>query len=161
MTQPHKNTQSTPAKPSIRIYVDQGIDRKKLLRLGSALPLEIVHVGHYEQHLKYADDISGVFMLNVSTLDGGDYLAGDDLSDIQEIMQPKKQSDRFDIAHIYSAYHDGCQFFVTNNPKDFIREARNDPDSTGRREKLENILEGMKIMTLDELATDLLGTVAE
>lgn len=151
----------SPHKFSKRIYVDQGVNRKELSKLASVFPLEIVHVGHYEQRLNYADTIPGVFVLNVSSLNGGDYLAGDDIIEVENVMQPQKQSDRFDIAHVYSAYHDGCHFFITNNPKDFIREIRNDPSSNGRREKLEGILEGMKIMTLDELSTELNSTIGK
>lgn len=135
----------------LKVYSDQGVDRKRLGKLTKDFSLQVVHVGHYEQRLKDADEIPGVFMLGVSMLGGGDYLAGDDIEDINGIMKPSKHSDRFDIAHIYSAYHGGCQYFVTNNPKDFIREVRDDPNSNGKREQLEEVLKGMKVVTLDEL----------
>lgn len=139
----------------MRVYIDQGVDLPEISNLAALFSFEAVHVDHYEQKLKYIDPIPGTFILNISRLDGGDYLAGDDINDVEEIMQPHKPSDRFDIAHLYSAYHSGCQFFVTNNPKDFIREVRNNPASNGKREKLENILYGMKIVTLQELESEL------
>ncbi|NTU72565.1 hypothetical protein HGB07_00075 [Candidatus Roizmanbacteria bacterium] len=142
---------------STKVYIDQGVDRKKITNLKRLHDLEVVHVGHYEQKLRHADSIPGVFMLGVSTLGGGDYLAGDDIDDIEDIMHPNKVSDRFDLAHLYSAYHAKCEYFVTNNPKDFIRDIRNDPSSNGKREELEKILTGMKIVTTDELRKLLSG----
>lgn len=142
----------------IRVYVDQGVDRKELLKVASVFQLELVHVDRYEQHLRYADSIPGVFVLDRSRLDGGDYLAGDNISDVEEIIQRQKISDQFDIAHIYSAHHEGCRYFVTNNPKDFIREVRNDPMSNGRRIKLEAVFKGMEIVTLRELSARLHGS---
>lgn len=137
----------------MKVYVDQGVNRKIITALRKEFGFEIVHVGHYEQSLSYAEDIPGVFMLDHSMLDGGDYLGSDDIYKVEEVMAVQKKSDRFDIAHIYSAFHAGCEYFVTNNPKDFIREVRNDPTSTARRQKLEGVLNGLRIVTLEEFAT--------
>ena len=139
----------------MKVYCDQGVNQKTLKKLAGDFSLQLVHVGHYEQVIRDAEDIPGVFMLGVSMLGGSDYLAGDDIEDVKEIMRPHKHGDNFDVAHLYSAYHDGCQYFVTNNPKDFIRETRNDKSSNGKRGQLEKLLKGMKIVTLDELSTEL------
>ena len=139
---------------SIKVYTDQGVDRKKLVKLANNFNLEVVHVDHYEQSLKHAEPISGVFVLGQSMLDGGDYLGGEDVREVEAIIGQNGQKHSLDIAHIYSAYHGGCRYFVTANPKDFIRNVRHDPASNGRRESLEALLRGMKIVTLEELKAE-------
>lgn len=133
------------------MYVDQGVHLEDIKKIADKYSLELVHVGHYEQTLRGVNDTPGVFVFNSSMFDGGDYYAGDDIEELKNIMKPSKSSDRLDVAHIYSAYHDGCKFFVTNNPKDFIRHIRNDATSNGRREQLEKLFSGMKIVELKEL----------
>lgn len=137
------------------MYIDQGVDRKRLIKLANSFDLEIVHVDHYEQTLSHAGSISGVFVLGQSTLDGGDYLGGADVYGVEEIIERNGQKHSLDVAHIYSAYHADCKYFVTANPKDFIRDVRNDPKSYGKRKELEALLHGMKIVTIEELRDEL------
>ena len=71
----------------------------------------------------------------------------------------QKQHDhtRYHVQHtvgIYAAYKAGCLYFVTNNPNSFIRDSKKDRENI-RRTKLEEVLKGMKIVTIDELESDL------
>jgi len=134
----------------MKVYCDQGVDQKILKQLMLEYPLEVVSVNHYEEPVKLATAVPGVFMLDKSRLDSGDYLADAGIKPLEKLLNKGKPSDRYDVTHLYSAYHADCKYFITNNPKDFIREVRNDSSSNGKREKLEEMLKGMKILELQE-----------
>jgi hypothetical protein len=51
-----------------------------------------------------------------------------------------------DVAHIYACYLNDCEYFVTENPDDFIKG--------GRREALESLL-GIKIRRTKEFMQEL------
>ena len=114
-----------------------------------------MNLDHYEQAIKCAKPINGVFILNKSLLDSGDYLADDELSKkIDCIMFPdghNKKSDYLDSAHLYSAYIEGCDYFVTNNPRDFVRN--------GTRDKLKVVMSSIGIVEIDELEERLDGII--
>lgn len=133
----------------IKIYVDQGVNQKRLrtLRAKYEAGVDLVNVNHYEQRIKCARSISGVLTLGGSALDGDDYL-GDDciLKQIEVAMFPdgkNKPNDNLDIAHLYSTYIEKCDYFVTNNPRNFIY--------SGIRKRIERILPRLKIVDIDEL----------
>lgn len=137
----------------MRVYADQGANRKRLKELAKEHGFEVVQGHRTEDRIKGATQIGEPFTLGVSLLDGSDLLAGDNIHDVTRIIGKDNAAD---ISHIYSAYMDrDCGYFVTANPKDFIRRVRKDPESNEKREELEALLDGLEIVTIDELANRL------
>ena len=134
---------------AIKIYVDQGVNQKILNKLAERYREKVVfvHVDHYEQLIKCAEPVPGPFVLDCSLLDSSDYLVDLEISEnIEKTLFPNgknKRSDNFDVTHIYAAKVASCDYFVTNNPKDFMKN--------GKKEQLEMIIPGLKIVEIDEL----------
>lgn len=134
----------------MKVYVDQGVDQKKIKKLKQLYGFEAIYHQSLEQPIKVADAVPGVFVLDQSTLDGGDYLAGCDITDFQMVIGKSNKQDRLDTAHLYTAIHASCDFFITNNPDSFIYDDRKNKDSDNKRIELEKLTEKMKIVRLEE-----------
>lgn len=73
-------------------------------------------------------------------------LAGDNVDEVEEFLGPEG---RADFEHVYAAHLNRNEYFITENPKDFIND--------GRRERLEGFLPGLKIRRLEEFLDELRG----
>lgn len=124
----------------MNVYVDQGVSQRRIKEIKKEHDINFMHVGHYEQLLKQCEDVSGYFVLGRSQLDGTDVLGLADNVELQ-IIRIVGKNNKLDIAHLMSAAYNGCNVFLTNDLGEFIRN--------GKKEKLEQILSPMKIMTLD------------
>lgn len=139
----------------MRVYADQGANRKILKKLSSEYGFEVVQGHRTEERIDGATQIGEPFTLDVSILDGPDLLVEESIRDVTTIIGRENGAD---ISHIYSAYMDrDCDYFVTANPKDFIRKIKKDQESNGKREELEKIVTGIHIVTIEELITKLEG----
>ncbi|MFO0971066.1 MAG: hypothetical protein U0520_01805 [Candidatus Saccharimonadales bacterium] len=135
----------------MKVYADQGVDQRKLRTLKNQYGFDIVQAHDIEQNISVAKNVPHPFVLGISLLDGGDYLAGDDINEIGKVIGGTTvgKNGGTDTLHVYTAHKEGCQYFITNNSADFIYTSRRDK-TNGKRQKLEEILRGMKIVTLDE-----------
>lgn len=122
----------------MKIYIDQGVNQKRLKVLRKISSFTLVQ-NDLEQKFKVTEEINKGLTVGFSRVGGADIIAGAEIDLIKEIMDP---SNLIDISHIYSAWINNCDYFLTNNPGDFIFE--------NKREKLELILSPMKILTIDE-----------
>lgn len=137
----------------MKVYVDQGVDQNKLKQLAKDYDLELMQGHRIESRIKNATQIGEPFILNISKLGGMDRLVDNNFKEIEKIIGKDNYAD---IIHLYSAYmENGCQYFITNNPRDFIRAIRKDSTSTAKRDELEKILTGLRIVTLDEFSDGL------
>ncbi len=132
-------------------YADQGVNQRRLRTLQKQYGFEIVQAHDIEQNIAIANSVPHPFIISISTLGGGDYLADSDIDEIDGIMGTTNISKKGgkDTLHIYTAYHAGCAYFITANPYDFIYNSRKDK-TDGKRQRLEALLKGMRIVTLDE-----------
>jgi hypothetical protein len=76
------------------------------------------------------------FMLGYSRLGILDVLADEKAGEVERILRPDK---RMDVAHVYAAYLNECEYFVTE-----------DTDFLNQRDELEAVL-GVKIRRTREL----------
>lgn len=114
---------------TIKVGIDQGVDLKALGRLQLQGLIELHQANELEQPFSQVIKDKKGFMLGHSKLNGPDVLADEKVHEVERIVGPDK---RADIAHIYAAYLNECEYFVTDNPDDFIKD--------GRREALEFLL---------------------
>jgi hypothetical protein len=138
----------------MKIYIDQGVDQRKLKVLSNKYDFDMVQAQGLEQNIKIAGNVPKAFTIGLSTIGGDDYLAGNDIEQLRAIIGSNSVNDRLDIGHVYAAYHAGCKYFVTNNPKSFIYTSRRD-NTDVKRQQLEATLGGLKIVTIAELEEDL------
>lgn len=138
----------------MKIYLDQGVNQQEVLTLQQRYGFDIIQHQSLEQNIKIADSMPGVFFLDQSMLDGGDYQAGDDVQEYEAIIDKSSQNDRIDTTHFYTAINAGCDYFLTNNPKSFIYSSKRDWVE-GKHKQLESAANGMKIATLEEFKTEL------
>ncbi len=112
---------------------------------------DVIQARSIEQNIAIADNVPHPFTIGISMLDGGDYIAGDDIHDVGEVVGGTivGKGGGTDTLHVYTAHKAGCEFFITNNPLDFIYNSKKDR-TDGKRQQLEEVLAGMKIVTLDE-----------
>ena len=130
-------------KARVHVTVDQGADLRALRRLQSQGQVTLHQVHDLEQDFRCAAKQGGAFTLGLSRLGGPDMLAGAEVSEVQEIVGPANAAD---ARHVYSAFLNHSDVFVTENPDDFIKD--------GKREKLEGLL-GLKIRTTKEFLAEL------
>jgi hypothetical protein len=132
------------SRVSIKVGIDQGVDLKALRRIQEQGIIELRQANELEQTWdRYVTQQKKGFMPGHSRLGGPDVLANDKAAEVEKILGPGNEND---VAHIYAAYMNECEYFVTENPTDFI--------DGGRREKLEPLL-GLKIRRTLELTDDL------
>lgn len=127
----------------INVTIDQGINLK-LLKVFQDNKLIILHQAQeLEQQFKSVRQQGKPFTLGVSKLDGLDMLVGEKFKLVEEIIGAENKKD---ILHIYSAYQNKSEYFITDNPDDFI--------SKGKREKLEKVL-SLKIRRTKEFLNEI------
>lgn len=131
----------------MKVYIDQGVNQKVVKQLQKSKPFVLVQGHSLEQLFTITEKVGEPFRLDHSLLDGSDRLVGDNYSQVESIIGKINSND---VDHLYSAYMDGCDIFLTNNPDDFIRSKRGDANDVLKRAQLEAILNGIKIMTLEE-----------
>jgi len=122
-----------------KITIDSGVDLKRLKKLENLSLLKIEKVSIENKMKKVKKERSTVGILGVATLPFrlGPY---DVYDQILKIIGGENYKDAMILeTHINS----GNDYFVTNNPKDFIYN--------GIREKLKVQFQELKILTVDEL----------
>jgi hypothetical protein len=130
----------------LKVAIDQGVDLKKLKELQRSGVLELTQANELEQTWEqHVSQQKKGFMIGHSRLDGPDVLADDRVHEVERIVGLDK---RVDIAHVYAAYLNRCDYFVTEDTKAFIID--------GRREALEAVL-GVRIRRTSELLSELEG----
>ena len=129
----------------IKVGIDQAANLKVLRNLQHQGLIELRQANELEQTWSDVVQQKKGFMLGSSMLNGPDVLADDKVHEVEAIIGLDK---RTDIAHIYAAYLNKCEYFVTENVKDFI--------NGGRREALESLL-GVKIRRTEEFLREVEG----
>jgi hypothetical protein len=124
----------------LRVAIDQGVNLRVLRRLQRDGRVELVQAHSLEQEFRHVGQHGRLFRLDISTLDGPDMLAGDNVHAVEALIG---RDIRADVDHVYAAWLNTCDYFATENVDDFIRD--------GRRERLEELLPGLKIRTTAEL----------
>jgi hypothetical protein len=113
---------------SIKVGIDQGVDLKALQRIQDQGIIELRQANELEQTWDPNVTQQEGFMLDDSRLGGPDVLANDKAAEVEKILGPGNEKD---VAHILAVYMDECEYFVTENPTDFI--------DGGRRDELESL----------------------
>lgn len=129
---------------AIKVGIDQGarqnllrpLQRQGLIELRQANELERIWSDVVTQQKKG-------FMLGHTRL-GRDVLADEKIiRELERIIGPQN---RIEMGHIYAAYLNKCEYFVTENPDDFIKG--------GHKEALESLL-GIKIRRTKEFMAEI------
>jgi hypothetical protein len=128
---------------AIKVAIDQNANQRLLRPLQRRGLVELRQANHLEQTWPGVAQQKKGFTLGYSALDGPDVLADEKAREVERILGPDKG---LDISHVYAAYLNGCDYFVTEDVAAFIRG--------GRREALESLL-GIKIRRTDELIEEL------
>jgi hypothetical protein len=130
----------------LRVAVDQAVNLKVLRRLQREGQVELVQAHSLEQEFLQVRQHGRPFRWDVSAWDGLDMWGDDNIFGVEAVIGrgPEK---RADVDHVYAAWLNKCDYFTTENVDDFIRE--------GRRERLEELLPGLKIRTTAELLAEL------
>jgi hypothetical protein len=131
----------------IKVGIDQNVELKALRALQRQGLIELRQANELEQN-PFRDVVQQKkgFMLGYTKLGGPDELAkGEVVEELQEIIGLANGKD---IGHIYACYINECDYFVTEDVKDFI--------NNGRREALESLL-GLKIRRTKELIQEITG----
>ncbi len=133
----------TGVERPLDVTVDQGADLKALRRLQEHGVVRLHQVHDLEQPFRAVGKQGMALPLERSVLDGCDMLAGDELAEVRRLVGGRNVAD---VDHVYSAFLNHSDVFVTENPDDFIKD--------GKRERLESLL-GLKIRTTKELLAEL------
>jgi hypothetical protein len=131
--------EATPYK----VGVDQGVNLKKLRRIQDAGIVILYQAHDLEQHFRRVVQQGRPFQLGRSTLGGPDMLADEKL---QDVLRELGQGHEVDAEHLYACYLNRNDYFLTENPDDFI--------NGGRRERLEVLL-GVRIRRTEEFLDEL------
>jgi hypothetical protein len=127
----------------IKVAIDQNANQRLLRPLQRRGVVELRQANHLEQTWPGVAQQKKGLMLGHSQLGVLDVLADEKGGEVEKILGPDK---RLDVAHVYAAYLNGCEYFVTEDVAAFIRG--------GRREELESLL-GVKIRRTGELIQEL------
>lgn len=127
----------------IKVYIDQNVDQKKVEKI-KKLYNYIVVQNDTEQQFSKTSKVNKAFTLDSSTLDGPDVLAGDSIDFVKKIIGKERPAD---IGHIYSAYINECNYFISENIKDFVND--------GKKDLLEKALSPLKIRRLNEFIEEI------
>ena len=125
------------------IGVDQGVNLKKLRQLQASGIVVLYQAHDLEQQFRRVAQQGRPFQLDRSTLDGPDMLADEKLQDVFGELGKGRE---VDAEHLYACYLNRNDYFLTENPDDFI--------NGGRRERLETLL-GVKIHRTEEFPDEL------
>jgi hypothetical protein len=121
------------------VVVDQGVDLVKLNRLQKQGKIQLQQVRDIEQRFKNVLEHGQPLTIGVSTIGGPDMIADDNVNEVRNFFDKNQQND---FLHVYSAYLIHADYFITNDKTDFIAH--------NKREKLEQLMPGLKIRTVDE-----------
>ena len=133
-----KNWRKAKTKPKI-VTIDTSADLGKLKKLENQglIRIEKVNIENRMKKVRKIHPTVGILSYAHLPFRLGPY---DNFDKIVSIIGKQNVSDAMILeTHIYSQN----DYFVTNNPNDFIRN--------GKREKLEKGFSGLKILTVDEL----------
>jgi hypothetical protein len=125
------------------IGVDQGVNLKKLRNLQASGIVVLYQAHDLEQQFRRVAQQGRPFQLDRSTLDGPDMLADEKL---QNVFRELGKGREVDAEHLYACYLNRNDYFLTENPDDFI--------NGGRRERLEALLD-VKIRRTEEFVDEL------
>ncbi len=130
---------------AIKVAIDQGAKQNLLRPLQRQGLIELRQANELEQHpFRGVIQQKKGFMLGSTKLGGPDELAKAEVVEkLQEIIGLANSKD---IGHMYAAYLNKCEYFVTDNPDDFIKG--------GRKEALESLL-GVKIRRTEEFIQEI------
>ncbi len=126
-----------------KVGIDQGVNLKKLKRLQDSGIVVLYQAHDLEQQFRRVTQQGRPFRLDLSELDGSDMLADEKFYDVLGELGKDREAD---VEHLYACYLNRNDYFITNNPDDFIRG--------GRRERLERLL-GVKIRRTEEFLDEL------
>lgn len=129
---------------ALKLCIDQGVDLKSLRQLQRRGLIELRQANELEQTWSDVVQQKKGFMLGHSRLGVLDVLADEKVREVERIVGVEN---RIDVAHIYAAYLNECEYFITDNPDDFIKG--------GRREDLESLL-GVKIRRTTEFLEEMI-----
>ena len=135
---------SDQADAALSIGVDQGVNLKVLEQLKREGVILLFQAHDLEQIFRVAKRQSRPFRLDVSELNGPDRLASDNFYVVEALIGKENFAD---IEHVYASWLCRNDYFLTENPDDFIRD--------GRREKLEAALPGLKIRRMAEFLQEM------
>jgi hypothetical protein len=129
---------------AIKVGIDQGADQKLLRPLQRQGLIQLLQANELEQPFRHVAKEKKGFILGHSKLGGPDELAKAEV--VEKLEAIIGLANRKDIGHIYAAYVNECQYFVTEDADAFI--------SGGRRGALEDLL-GLKIRRTDEFIQEI------
>lgn len=130
-------------KRPVRVTVDQGVNLRALRTLQAQGVVALHQVHDLEQNFAAVSTQGGAFRLGESLLDGADMLAGDEAREVEAIVGRNHGAD---VAHVYSAFLNHSEYFITEDQGDFICD--------GKRERLES-LPGLKVRTTKEFLEEI------
>jgi hypothetical protein len=126
------------------VAVDQGVNLKILHRLQREGRILLVQAHSLEQRFRHVRKQGRPFRIGRSRIGGPDRIAGNNVRVVEEVVGKQNLAD---VDHVYAAWLNQNDYFVTENVDDFI-DGR-------RRERLEEALPGLKIRRTVELERDL------
>ena len=136
---------------AIKVGIDQGANQDLLRPLQDQGLIELRHAKELEKTWSYyVTQQKKGFMLGHSKLGGPDELAKEEV--VEKLQEIIGLANRADLGHIYACYINKCEYFVTENPDDFIKG--------GRREALESLL-GVRIRRTTEFVDEVTAQVDE
>ena len=130
------------SQKKLKITMDSGVDLKrlKILEKDGLVEIHDVKGENFARSVRCRE--SAVFILDHSTLDGEDVLT-DNSERYEKIIQIIGRGNFQDARKLDAHIREEFDYFVTNNPRDFIYN--------NKREKLQNSFSELKIVTIDEL----------
>jgi len=137
-----KRTPKPVSKP-VKVAVDQGINLPKLRKLEAQGKITLHQVHDLEQRFPGVQPQGRAARYGQSKYGGPDMYADEKMTEIVKIVGPENVTD---AEHVYAAYLNRCDYFVTDNPDHFV--------SGGRRERLEEIL-GLTIRRTAEFLSEM------
>jgi hypothetical protein len=123
---------------ALTVAVDQGVDLKGLRPLQRKGVILLHQVHDLEQLFPHVAKQGRAFTLDHSRIGGPDMFADEKYYDVLKIVG---ESNIKDAHHVYAAYLNRNDYFITENPDHFIYE--------DKRAKLEALL-GVKVRRTDE-----------
>ena len=124
-----------------KVTSDKGVDFPRLKKLKNAGLIEIFDVKIENETKEIPNKILPVMVWGHSKW--GECLWGNDSCSYDAIRKIIGKDNVKDAMHLEAHIRNRFDYFVTNNPRDFIKN--------GKRESLEKQFAGLKIVTINEL----------
>jgi len=121
----------------ITVLVDNGANLKKLKKIQAKGRIKIYQT-EFENDFKNIPTVGKAFTIGASMIGGPDLIADDNVYKVKDEFKGKDM----DFNQVYSAWLNGVRYFITENPKDFIYR--------NKKESLEKLMPGLRIMRTDE-----------